>query len=84
MKKLHLDLVELHVESFEPAPDAGERSGTINAREFTLQTCNLQYTCARTCDLNQLSCNNQNTCYGPGCPASLYPTCYPCHTGDIC
>lgn len=84
MKKLHLDLAELRVESFEAVAGA-EGRGTVEANAFTQQTCPRQFTCGHTCDLNDLSCNGQNTCYGPHCPASLYPTCIPvCQTGEIC
>jgi hypothetical protein len=84
MKKLHLDLASLCVESFEPAAEDAPSRGTVAARAITAQTCR-QFTCGHTCDVNDLSCNNQNTCYGPQCPASLYPTCVPvCVTGEIC
>jgi hypothetical protein len=84
MKKLHLDAGELRVESFEPVAEPVSRRGTVNARQVSFDTCN-QYTCAGTCDVNEFSCNNQFTCYGPRCPLSQYPTCYPvCQTGSIC
>ncbi|HEX8906035.1 MAG TPA: hypothetical protein VF771_14400 [Longimicrobiaceae bacterium] len=85
MKKLHLEIAALRVESFEPLAEQGSPRGTVGAREATQQTLCTQYTCGQTCDLNDLSCNNQETCYGGGCPLSQYPTCYPvCRTGDIC
>ena len=83
-KKLHLDLGDLRVESFEAVADAPAR-GTVAGHAFTQQTCPRLNTCGHTCDLNDLSCNNQNTCYGGTCPVSYYPTCIPnCQTGDIC
>jgi hypothetical protein len=83
MTKLHLDLADLRVESFEAVADAPGR-GTVAGNAFTQATCR-QFTCGHTCNLNDQSCNNQNTCYGPQCPASQYPTCFPvCVTGDIC
>ena len=83
-KKLHLDLADLRVESFESAAEAPVR-GTVAGNAFTQQTCPRIYTCGHTCDLEDLSCNNQNTCYGGTCPVSYYPTCIPnCQTGEIC
>jgi hypothetical protein len=84
MKKLKLELAQLHVESFAPVPEPAAKEGTVAAHEFTEATCN-QFTCAQTCDPNAFTCNGAYTCYGPRCPASQYPTCYPvCQTGDIC
>ena len=84
MRKLRLEVSELSVESFDPVRDPASRRGTVAAREFTEATCN-QFTCGHTCDVNDFSCNGQLTCYGPRCPASQYPTCFPvCHTGEIC
>jgi len=84
MGKLRLDAADLRVESFTPVPEPAARKGTVAAREFTEATCN-QFTCGATCDPDAFSCNGQYTCYGPRCPGSVYPTCYPvCHTGDIC
>jgi hypothetical protein len=83
MRKLRMEIGDLHVESFEAVTDLARR-GTVEARELTEATCN-QFTCGQTCDPNDFSCNGQVTCYGPRCPASQYPTCDPvCHTGDIC
>jgi hypothetical protein len=83
-RKLHLDLADLRVESFESVAETLPR-GTVVGNVLTQQTCPRIYTCGNTCYPNAFSCNNQDTCYGGTCPASYYPTCIPnCHTGDIC
>ena len=51
MKKLSLRLDELAVETFEPVPNAAERSGTVEGNQDTPQPC-CTASCGGTCGAN--------------------------------
>lgn len=88
MAKLKLDLTNLRVDSFDPAPlDAGMR-GTVLARASVWGLCTTpdgscavfcsynQESCYGSCDTVCLTCRSCDaTCYEPGCTETQKWSC---------
>jgi hypothetical protein len=75
MKKMKLDLGELHVESFD-VQRQDEVRGTVAGRNEPADTESCGGSCMNTC----ISC--VNTCYNT-CQASCWQTCQTCNTCEL-
>ena len=85
-KKLHLDVDDLQVESFELVPAGGAQRGTVKGYETdwhcpptdvnTMQQSCLIGSCAYSCETCDFSCEGtcgNTTCYGDDCPGWTDP-----------
>jgi hypothetical protein len=75
MRKINLDIDALKVESFETAVRGAEKSGTVRAREYTVDwDCRTAYTGRRDC----LGCQVSGAATCVLCPAPYTNTCVDC------